>query len=239
MVVHKSFTCIIEREWNTIGSAGRVHHNLVPMDIKIAWEQGCDAPCQQSLLLFAHSLWSCLIFNSGKNYCKYTFTARHFLIPWTGGAFSPLGPFPPLRKKWPIAPKPGPYELYWVNEFNIEKKFKNKICWWVYLNLCCIWMFSMQFITNFTIKTLFWEVEILLNAFSECRKCYFRDPNFKNVLGGMPGPDPPCYLVPAVLGSHLRRSHTILGEGQGKWALWQFCPTTEESLKNALYCSMG
>jgi hypothetical protein len=22
--------------------------------------------------------------------------------------------------------------------------------------------------------------------------------------------------------------------GQGKWALWQFCPTTEESLKNAL-----
>jgi hypothetical protein len=47
-------------------------------------------------------------------------------------------------------------------------------------------------------------------------------------------PDRPCYLVPAVLGSHLRRSHTILGEGQGKWALWQFCPTTEESLKNAL-----
>ena len=47
-------------------------------------------------------------------------------------------------------------------------------------------------------------------------------------------PGPPCYLVPAVLGSHLRRSHTILGEGQGKWALWQFCPTTEESLKNAL-----
>jgi hypothetical protein len=35
-------------------------------------------------------------------------------------------------------------------------------------------------------------------------------------------PGPPCYLVPAVLGSHLRRSHTILGEGQGKWALWQF-----------------
>jgi hypothetical protein len=24
------------------------------------------------------------------------------------------------------------------------------------------------------------------------------------------------------------------GGGQGKWALWQFCPTTEESLKNAL-----
>ena len=26
------------------------------------------------------------------------------------------------------------------------------------------------------------------------------------------------------------------GGGQGKWALWQFCPTTEESLKNALTC---
>jgi hypothetical protein len=24
------------------------------------------------------------------------------------------------------------------------------------------------------------------------------------------------------------------GCGQGKWALWQFCPTTEESLKNAM-----
>jgi hypothetical protein len=47
-------------------------------------------------------------------------------------------------------------------------------------------------------------------------------------------PDPPNYLVPAVFSSHLRRSHAILGGGQGKWALWQFCPTTEESLKNAL-----
>ena len=26
-------------------------------------------------------------------------------------------------------------------------------------------------------------------------------------------------------------AYTILGGGQGKWALWQFCPTTEESLK--------
>jgi hypothetical protein len=25
------------------------------------------------------------------------------------------------------------------------------------------------------------------------------------------------------------------GGGQEKWALWQFCPTTEESLKNALH----
>jgi hypothetical protein len=27
------------------------------------------------------------------------------------------------------------------------------------------------------------------------------------------------------------------GGGQEKWALWQFCPTTEESLKNALEIS--
>ena len=44
--------------------------------------------------------------------------------------------------------------------------------------------------------------------------------------------------MPVVLGSHLRRSHTILGGGQGKWALWQVCPTTEESLKNALFSVM-
>lgn len=48
-------------------------------------------------------------------------------------------------------------------------------------------------------------------------------------------PGPPCYVVPAVVGSHFRRSHTILVEGQGKWAHWQFCaPTTEEFLKNVL-----
>jgi hypothetical protein len=28
------------------------------------------------------------------------------------------------EEKWPIAPKPGPYDLYRVIEFNIEKKFK-------------------------------------------------------------------------------------------------------------------
>jgi hypothetical protein len=26
-------------------------------------------------------------------FIKLTKTARHFLIPWTGGAFAPLGPF--------------------------------------------------------------------------------------------------------------------------------------------------
>jgi hypothetical protein len=48
---------------------------------------------------------------------------------------------------------------------------------------------------------------------------------------------PPDPLTNSCLlpGSHLRRSHTIPGGGQGKWVLWQFCPTTKESsLKNAL-----
>jgi hypothetical protein len=41
--------------------------------------------------------------------------SRHFLIPWSGGAFAPLGPFlcpysaPPLRGKNGLLPqKPGP-----------------------------------------------------------------------------------------------------------------------------------
>ena len=41
--------------------------------------------------------------------------ARHFLIPWTGGAFSPLGAFlcpTTEEKKWPISPKPWSYYLY-------------------------------------------------------------------------------------------------------------------------------
>ena len=41
--------------------------------------------------------------------------------------------------------------------------------------------------------------------------------------------------MPVVLGSHLWRSHTSLeGDVNENWALWQFCPTTEVSLKNAL-----
>ena len=55
----------------------------------------------------------------------------------------------------------------------------------------------------------------------------FQRPIFKK-FPGVHAPKPPSQLGPAVLGSHLRRSHTVLGGGQGKWALWQ------ESLKNAL-----
>ena len=41
--------------------------------------------------------------------------SMHFLIPWTGGAFAQLGPFlcpTTEEKKWPIAPKSGPWDLY-------------------------------------------------------------------------------------------------------------------------------
>jgi hypothetical protein len=31
--------------------------------------------------------------------------------------------------------------------------------------------------------------------------------------------------------AHTFGDRIMLGGGQGKWALWQFCPTTEESLK--------
>ena len=65
----------------------------------------------------------------------------------------------------------------------------------------------------------------------------FQRPNFKHFLGDMP----PA-LTP-LANSRLRYSaHTFgdrmriyyAGGGQEKWALWQFFPTTEESLKNAL-----
>ena len=81
-----------------------------------------------------------------------------FLIPWTGRAFTPLVPSsaPPLKKKnWPIAPKPGHWHLYGVNEFNIEKKFKKHNLLACILKLIsCVFMFRVQFITNFTIKAL-------------------------------------------------------------------------------------
>jgi hypothetical protein len=45
-------------------------------------------------------------------------------------------------------------------DINIEKKIKKQNWWWAYLNLCCVLMFNMQFIANFTIKTLFSVAEI-------------------------------------------------------------------------------
>jgi hypothetical protein len=34
------------------------------------------------------------------------------------------------------------------------------------------------------LKLCFEKLRFFENVFSECRKCYFRDPNFKNFLGG-------------------------------------------------------
>ena len=95
-----------------------------------------------------------------------TLVIKAFLIPWSGGAFLPLGPFfcpTTEEKKWPIAPKPGPQDLYWVNEFNIDKKFKKQK-----------------------------KLRFFLNVFSECRKCYFRAQISKISWGG----DIPPALTP-------------------------------------------
>ena len=78
------------------------------------------------------------------------------------------------------------------------------------------------------------SVPIFYNVFSECRKCYFRDPNFKNFLR--------AYPQTPLVNSCLRYSANTFGDrilswGEARkmsWALWQFRPTTEESLKNAL-----
>ena len=50
-------------------------------------------------------------FNQFRNRIAVGPISRHLLIPWSGGAFAPLGPFlcpTTEEKKWPIAPKPGP-----------------------------------------------------------------------------------------------------------------------------------
>jgi hypothetical protein len=61
-------------------------------------------------------------------------------------------------------------------------------------------------------------------VFSEYRKCYFRDPNFKNFLGICPQTDPHNF------------GERVLSWGRARKMGFenQFCPTTEESLKNAL-----
>jgi hypothetical protein len=95
-------------------------------------------------------------------------------------------------------------------------------------------MFSMQFITNFTIKTLFWEAEIFLKTYcsQNAGNAIWETQILKLSLGGggMP-PSPPANLC-------LRHSaHTVSnrilswGGGQGKSALCPFFPTTGESLK--------
>jgi hypothetical protein len=52
-----------------------------------------------------------IVFNLKPLHFALIHKARYCLIPWTGGAFSPLDPFlcpTNEEKKGPIAPKPGP-----------------------------------------------------------------------------------------------------------------------------------
>ena len=127
---------------------------------------------------------------------------KAFLIPWTDGPFAPLGPFlcPTTEENNGLLPQgKGPrlwvIALYWVNEFNIEKKFKiinfyrfmlivwnvtkithvtyyiqyilvinmillkYNIRWWAYLNLYCVWMFSVQYTTNLLLKLCFEKLQ--------------------------------------------------------------------------------
>ena len=73
----------------------------------------------------------------------------HLLIPQTGGAFAPLGPFlcpTTEEEKWRIAPKPGPYlhmyQLSGVNKFNIDENPYN-LLW--FLHVHCV---NFQFYRN-------------------------------------------------------------------------------------------
>jgi hypothetical protein len=54
-------------------------------------------------------------------------------------------------------------------------------------------MFSMQFITNFTIKTFFWEAEIFFLCVLRMQEMLFQRPIFKKFPGGgdMPQLQPP------------------------------------------------
>jgi hypothetical protein len=54
----------------------------------------------------------------------------------------------------------------------LSSKCKQSVCLhyglYMVFKLCCVWMFSMQFIINFgTIKSLFWEAEIFFKMCSQ------------------------------------------------------------------------
>jgi hypothetical protein len=90
----------------------------------------------------------------------------------------------------------------------LKGSLKNKIFWWAYvlkLNMLCLNVYSMKFITNFTIRTLFWEAEIFLKCVLRMQEMLFQRPKY------YPG-----------------------GRARKMGPYRQFCPTTEESLKNAL-----
>jgi hypothetical protein len=167
--------------------------------------------------------------------CGYK--ARHFLIPWTGGAFAPLGPFlcPTTEEKNGLLPQSrGPRTcMYWVNEFNIKKKFKKQNLLASILKLECL---ACNLLQISQLKLCFEKRRFCKKCILRMQKMLFQRPKFLGGGGGG-GACPQIPLANSCLrysGSHLRQSHTIPGGGQVKWALWQFYSTTEESLKNAL-----
>jgi hypothetical protein len=104
--------------------------------------------------------------------------ANAFLIPWTGGAFAPLGPFlcpTTEEEKMAYCPKARALGPVLRNEFNIEKTFECLAC-----NLLQI----------SSLKLCFKKLRFLKKCVLRCRKCFFRDPHFKNFLEGM-CPRPP------------------------------------------------
>ena len=92
----------------------------VSREVYELFEESCSCGCK--LNRFSQS--ECLILSYEERSQMYDLEAiervskkgivwntRHLLIPWSGGAFAPLGPFlcpTTEEKKWPIAPKPGP-----------------------------------------------------------------------------------------------------------------------------------
>jgi hypothetical protein len=139
-------------------------------------------------------------------------------MDWWG--ICPTGPLPlphHWRNKMAYCPKARalrPVSSKWVR-LTLKRSLKDKICWWLYLNLCCVWMFSMQFITNFTIKTLFWEAEIFLMCSQNAGNAISETQILKISWGACPQ-TPLTNSCLRLLGSHLRSLHTILGEGKEK-----------------------
>jgi hypothetical protein len=121
-------------------------------------------------------MFSCMYIRNNPHYQSFSqawhflYFTRHFLVPWSGGAFAPLCPFlcPTTEGKNGLLPQSqGPRTCIEQTSLTLKRRLKNKICWWAYVNLCCVWMFRMQFISNFTIRTLFWKAEIFKKMCSQ------------------------------------------------------------------------
>jgi hypothetical protein len=109
---------------------------------------------------------------------------RHFLIPWAGGAFAPLGPCvcPTTEQKNGLLPQSpqGPRTCIKWMSLTLKRSFKNKICRWAYLNLSVVFE---------CLECLFWEAEIFFKCVLRMQEMLFQTPTwprFKNFLGACP-----------------------------------------------------